>query len=215
MCHLVGVSRASYYRRLVAVVPDEAEMAMRVSIQEVVLAHHRRYGYRRVTMDLHRRGMIVNHKRVLRIMQEDNLLAIRYPKYILTTDSQHDCQVYLNLAARITVTSVNQLWVADTFAYVPYHLHPSAEGVRVPGGADRPVLAQRHRLGAGSKPHRPSGGGGATTSPLPGAAPARGSASPPARDPPWQRRKHRGSLSPPHHTQREPSSPTPLASAPW
>jgi putative transposase len=113
MCHLVGVSRASYYRRLMAVVPEEAEMALRVSIQEVVLAHHRRYGYRRVTMDLHRRGMLVNHKRVLRIMREDNLLAIRYRKYILTTDSQHDCQVYLNLAARMTVTGINQLWVAD------------------------------------------------------------------------------------------------------
>src|SRR6202167_2165929 len=46
-------------------------------------------------------------------MREDNLLAIRYRKYILTTNSQHDCQVYLNLAARMTLTGVNQLWVAD------------------------------------------------------------------------------------------------------
>ena len=46
-------------------------------------------------------------------MREDNLLAIRYRKYILTTNSQHDCQVYLNLAARMTLTAVNQLWVAD------------------------------------------------------------------------------------------------------
>jgi transposase InsO family protein len=95
------------------VVPDEAEMAMRVAIQEVVLAHHRRYGYRRVTVVLHRRGMRINHKRVLRIMREDNLLAIRYRKYILTTDSQHEQEVYVNLAARMTVTGVNQLWVAD------------------------------------------------------------------------------------------------------
>ena len=82
-------------------------------IQEVVLTHRRRYGYRRVSADLRRRGMILNHKRVLRIMREDNLLAIRYRKFILTTDSQHDCPVYLNLAARMTVTGVNQLWVAD------------------------------------------------------------------------------------------------------
>jgi transposase InsO family protein len=46
-------------------------------------------------------------------MREDNLLAIRYRKYILTTDSKHDCAVYLNLAARMTLTGVNQLWVAD------------------------------------------------------------------------------------------------------
>jgi putative transposase len=113
MCHLAGVSRASYYRHWEAVVPDEVEMAVHTAIQEVVVAHHRRYGYRRVTADLHRRGMLINHKRVLRIMREDNLLAIRYRKYILTTDSRHDCEVYVNLAARMTVTGVDQLWVAD------------------------------------------------------------------------------------------------------
>jgi len=46
-------------------------------------------------------------------MREDNLLAIRYRKYILTANSKHDGQVYLNLAARMTVTAVNQLRVAD------------------------------------------------------------------------------------------------------
>jgi putative transposase len=113
MCQLAGVSRASYYRHLEIVAPDEAEMAVRVTVQEVVLAHHRRYGYRRVTAELHRRGMIINHKRVLRIMREDNLLAIRYRKYILTTDSRHACEVYVNLAARMKLTAVNQLWVTD------------------------------------------------------------------------------------------------------
>jgi putative transposase len=113
MCHLAGVSRASYYRHGEAVAPDEAEMTARAAIQEVVLTHRRRYGYRRVTAALHRRGMAINHKRVSRIMREDNLLAIRYRKYILTTNSQHDYPVYLNLAARMTVTGINQLWVAD------------------------------------------------------------------------------------------------------
>ncbi len=113
MCHLAGVSRASYYRHGEQAAPDEAGMAVRAAIQEVALAHRRRYGYRRVSVDLRRRGMAVNHKRVLRIMREDNLLAIRYRKYILTTNSQHDRPVYLNLAARISVTGVNQLWVAD------------------------------------------------------------------------------------------------------
>ena len=113
MCRLAGVSRASYYRNWEAVAPDEAEMAARAAIHEVVLRHRRRYGCVRVTKDLHRQGMVINHKRVERIMREDNLLAIRYRKYILTTNSQHDCQVYLNLAARMTLTGINQLWVAD------------------------------------------------------------------------------------------------------
>jgi putative transposase len=113
MCQLANLSRATYYRHLEVVLPDEAEMSARVAIQEVVLANRRRYGYRRVTVDLHRRGIVINHKRVLRIMGEDNLLAIRYRKYILTTDSRHECHVYMNLAARMTVTGINQLWIGD------------------------------------------------------------------------------------------------------
>jgi transposase InsO family protein len=113
MCHLAGVSRAGYYRHWEAVAPEEAEMAVRASVQAVVLRHRRRYGYRRVAVDLRRQGMVVNHKRLLRIMREDNLLAIRWRKYILTTDSQHGHEVYVNLAARMSVTGMNQLWVAD------------------------------------------------------------------------------------------------------
>ena len=57
--------------------------------------------------------MIVNHKRVERIMREDNLLAIRYRKFMATTDSKHEHPVYLNLAKRMELTGINQLWVAD------------------------------------------------------------------------------------------------------
>jgi putative transposase len=113
MCQLAGVSRAGYYRQLEESEPDEAEMALQTAVQEIVLGHHRRYGYRRVTAELHRRGMVVNHKRVLRMMHRDNLLAVRFRKFVLTTDSQHDGQVYVNLAARMTLTGINQLWVAD------------------------------------------------------------------------------------------------------
>lgn len=114
MCRLAGVSRAGYYRFFEAAAPEEAENEVRAAIQAVALEHHRRYGYRRVTRDLNKlRGLPVNHKRVLRIMREDNLLAVRRRKYILTTESRHNCQVYLNLAARMAVTGLNQLWVAD------------------------------------------------------------------------------------------------------
>jgi putative transposase len=113
MCYLTGVSRAGYYRHFQQTEPDQEEMVLRSAIQQVALDHRQRYGYRRITAQLHRQGMIVNHKRVLRIMREDSLLAVRYRKYILTTDSQHDCEVYVNLAARMTVTGINQVWVAD------------------------------------------------------------------------------------------------------
>jgi putative transposase len=104
-----GVSRAGSYRQLEENEPDEAEMALRTALQDIVLAHHRRYGYRRVTAELRRRGMVVNHKRALPLMRNDNLLAVRFRKFVLTTDSQHDCPVYVNLAARMTLTGINQL----------------------------------------------------------------------------------------------------------
>ena len=113
MCQLAGVSRVGYYRSLIEVAPDEEEMTVRAAIQEIVLAHRRRYGIRRVTEALDQRGMLVNHKRVERIMREDNLLAIRHRKFVVTSNAAHDYEVYVNLAARMKLTAINQLWVTD------------------------------------------------------------------------------------------------------
>ncbi len=88
-------------------------METRAAIQEIALAHQRRYGYRRVSAELRRQGFAVNHKRVARLMREDNLLAIGRRKYVLTTDSRHTLKVYVNLAARMQPTAINQLWIAD------------------------------------------------------------------------------------------------------
>jgi putative transposase len=113
MCQLVPVSRAGFYRSLQQSQPEEEAMAVRAEIQHLALAHRRRYGYRRITAELRRRGLLVNHKRVARLMREDNLLAVQPRAFMVTTDSQHDLEVYLNLARRLTLTGINQLWVAD------------------------------------------------------------------------------------------------------
>ena len=57
--------------------------------------------------------MLVNHKRVARIMREDNLLAVQPRQFVVTTDSDHQLEVYLNLAKRMKLTGIDQLWVAD------------------------------------------------------------------------------------------------------
>ncbi len=113
MCELAGVSRASFYRSLREQQPVEEEMEVQSAIQQIALGHRQRYGYRRITAELRRRGMPVNHKRVLRIMREDNLLAVQPRAFVVTTDSDHGLEVYLNLAGRMKLTGIDQLWVAD------------------------------------------------------------------------------------------------------
>ena len=113
MCQLAQVSRAGFYRYLQEKTPVEEDMELRAAIQQIVLEHRRRYGYRRVSAELRRRGMLANHKRVARIMREDNLLAVQPRQFVVTTDSNHELEVYLNLAYRMKLTGIDQLWVAD------------------------------------------------------------------------------------------------------
>ena len=113
MCQLVPVSRRSFYRSLKEQQPGDEELEVRSAIQQIALEHRRRYGYRRIAAELHRRGMQINHKRVVRIMREDNLLGLQPQRFKVTTNSNHKFEVYLNLAARMKLSGINQLWVAD------------------------------------------------------------------------------------------------------
>lgn len=115
MCRLAGVSRASYYRHWTASKPREADTALRDAVQLLALEHRKlRYGYRRITALLRREGWTVNHKRVLRMIREDNLLCV--PKRAfrpVTTTSGHGFPVWPNLARHLQPTTIDQLWVAD------------------------------------------------------------------------------------------------------
>jgi transposase InsO family protein len=113
MCELAQVSRAGFYRWLKAKLPQEEETELRERVEAIALEHRRRYGIRRVTRQLRAEGWVVNRKRVARIMQANDLLAQRYRKFAVTTDSQHRHPVYFNLAKRMELTGTNQLWVAD------------------------------------------------------------------------------------------------------
>src|SRR4030095_6245724 len=112
MCQTSGVSRASYYRSWLKREPREEQLAVRDVIQKLAL-QNRHYGYRRITRLLKREGWQVNHKRGLRLMGADNLLSIRRRRFVVTTDSNHSWRVYPNLARRMELSGINQLWVAD------------------------------------------------------------------------------------------------------
>ncbi len=110
----VGLSRSTIFRRLYS--PGSCwsndDVEMRAQIQSVAL-EMRSYGYRPITAELHRRGVIVNHKRVLRLLREDNLLCLRRQAFVRTTDSTHQLTVYPNLARGLELSNINQLWVSD------------------------------------------------------------------------------------------------------
>ncbi len=111
MCAAAQLSRASYYR-FVGRTAEDQDMELRNVIQKIAVSMPS-YGYRRVQAELRRRGQRVNHKRVRRIMREDNLLCVRRRSFVRTTDSQHGFTVYPNLAKEMVLTDINQLWVAD------------------------------------------------------------------------------------------------------
>jgi putative transposase len=113
MCKLAGVSRAGYYRHWAASAPRQEETAIRDAVQRTALAN-RHYGYRRIAKELGRDGLVVNHKRVLRLMRKDNLLCLRRRPFVpITTDSRHEWRVVPNLTRGMVLSGLDQLWVAD------------------------------------------------------------------------------------------------------
>ena len=90
---------------------------MRDQIEDLILEFPG-YGYRRVTHALARQGWTINHKRVLRIMQEESLLCHLKKKFVVTTtNSRHGFPVYPNVLADVTLSAPDQAWVAD-FTYI-------------------------------------------------------------------------------------------------
>lgn len=112
MCDLTHVSRAGLYRFDSESDENDDDLDLRDDIQKIALEFPY-YGRPRITAELKRRGWAVNHKRVGRIMREDNLLCLRRRKFVVTTDSKHSLRVYPNLAKDMELTAINQLWRAD------------------------------------------------------------------------------------------------------
>lgn len=112
LCELTLVSRAGFYRWQQAQPVEDEDMDLREEMQRIALEWPC-YGWRRIQEELGNRGWKVNHKKVKRLMREDNLLCLRKKKFVVTTDSKHMLPVYPNLAKDLELTGINQLWVAD------------------------------------------------------------------------------------------------------
>ena len=109
----MDISRSTYYYKPHT---DEAKCKQDADIRdrlEELALHFTRYGYRRMTVQLQREGFMVNHKRVLRLMQESDLLCRSKRRFVRTTDSDHPYPVYPNVYGDTIIIEVDQAWVAD------------------------------------------------------------------------------------------------------
>ena len=108
VCRVLRVARSSHYYKPQA--PDESSLKNAIS---EVCARYPRYGYRRVTAELHRRRWLVNRKHVVRLMVEMGLQAKKVVRKRRTTNSQHLFPRYPNLVQYLVVQRPDQVWVAD------------------------------------------------------------------------------------------------------
>jgi transposase InsO family protein len=113
---LMNVSRCGYYKWLHQSNSNQnqvkIDMQIRDELQKIAIDYPG-YGYRRMTVELRRRGHHLNHKRVLKLMREDSLLCFKKKFKPLTTNSNHDHKIYPNLIRGMEITGPNQVWASD------------------------------------------------------------------------------------------------------
>lgn len=107
----MGLARSTYYHA--APRGQSLKDAQIIERIAAICAAFPRYGYRRVTAQLHRDGLLVNHKKVMRIMAEQGLTVRPRRRFVATTDSDHGGPIFPNLARDLVPTGPNQLWVSD------------------------------------------------------------------------------------------------------
>ncbi len=111
---MLDLSLSSYYYKSKeqALLETKEINDLQDHIEQIALEFPR-YGYRRITHQLEREGVTVNHKRVLRLMRESSLLVVAKRKWVKTTDSNHHYPIYPNLVKDFILTGINQIWVVD------------------------------------------------------------------------------------------------------
>jgi hypothetical protein len=154
MCQLAEVSRAGFYRSLRERTPAEEDMELRSAIQQIALEHRRRYGYRRISAELRRRGMLANHKRVVRLMREDNLRAIQPPAVC-----GHHRFPSRTGGLSESGASHEAHWHRSALGG-RHHVHSTASRVCVLSGDLGWILSQSRGLDSGANAHEPAGDSG-------------------------------------------------------
>ena len=104
----MGLARSTYYDT--PATEADTEIVARIT---AICEEFEAYGYRRVGAELRHQGIVVNGKKIRRLMRQHDLQPKRRRRFIATTDSDHDSPIFSNRAKDVTVDRPNQLWVAD------------------------------------------------------------------------------------------------------
>ena len=104
----MGLPRSTYYDT--PATEADTEIVARIT---AICEEFEAYGYRRVEAELRHQGIVVNGKKIRRLMRQHDLQPKRRRRFIATTDSDHDSPIFSNRAKDVTADRPNQLWVAD------------------------------------------------------------------------------------------------------
>jgi putative transposase len=107
---LIELSPSSYYYRPTAKQKENALVVERLTVLRQIF---RGYGYRRMTIQLQRDGLRINHKRVLDLMRQSGLLCQTKRAFVRTTDSGHSLTIAPNLYRNQVPVAPNRIWIAD------------------------------------------------------------------------------------------------------
>jgi putative transposase len=112
----MGIARSTYYDR-----PEKpADNTAVVEAMFAICDEFEFYGYRRVGAALRQQGLIVNHKKIRRLMRQHDLQPKIRRRFVATTDSDHDGPIFPNLVKDVIPSGPNQLWVSDiTYVALP------------------------------------------------------------------------------------------------
>ncbi len=113
-CQLLGVSRSGFYAARRRVRQPKTLCGTRVRLRSVFEATGQCYGSRRLCKALAEQGIEMGRYRVRRLMKELRLKPIWKPKFVNTTDSNHNLPVYENVLDRqFEQAEANRAWVSD------------------------------------------------------------------------------------------------------
>ena len=112
----MGLSRSTFYDAPpVVLAPDDVLVRIRAICDEFEC-----YGYRRVGAALRHQGVVVNNKKLRRLMKAYDLQPKQRRRYVVTTDSEHDSPIFADLTKNLVLERLNQLWIADlTYVAIP------------------------------------------------------------------------------------------------